>query len=235
MLFRTHIAVARAIPDRLFPGEGDSAPYLQTVTYTFGINADDAGDAATLAVRAGENAVDRMGEFVGGAVLELQCRCVGREEFENYKEYLLQPLDERGIFYVSGITYSGIGLQEANGVLESLQTIRNSIAKNGVPEPSFVHPTPKVRNEPKKVRIVCPVCERWLEVDNEGLLYSFCQGFDLYPDNLTRMRETGQIAGPFIKKHFACLSDRDAANALVFVYDSDERYYQLDFSKQDFG
>lgn len=233
MLFRTKVYVVLAIQEeRTYMPDGD-ARWHNTVSCTFGINAEDAADAAAIAVRAAENAIDRDGTFVGGVVLEVQPKCVGPEEFDGYEKYLTQPLDQPGIFYVSGTTSSSIALHEANGATQALGSIRERIAKTGLPAPSFVHPPLDDDEEATMVRIVCPVCEHWVEVDNCGLLYSFFDGLDPTSQEYEEGQHAVQAAGPFVKSHFACLEDRDDVNALIFLYEDDERYALLDDSKRD--
>lgn len=233
MLFRTNIFVVRAIYDERTLRFHADPKWHDTVSYTFGINADTAADAAVIAVRGAEKAIDRDGQFVGGVVVEVQPKCVGPEEFVGYEKYLIRPLHLPGIFYVSGITYSSIGFHEANGIADTLTSIRNGIAQNGIPTPSFVHPQLEVDAAPKTVRIVCPVCERWVEVDHCGLLYSFFDGLDAFSPEHEVGRQAVRVAGPFVKRHFACLNGNDNFKALLFLYDGDERYATLADSKRD--
>jgi hypothetical protein len=231
MLFRTNVFVLRAVRDTRMNLPGNDA-WHDTVSYTFGINARDAAEAAAIAVKASESALGRDGDFVGGVVLEVQPKCVGREEFDGCEKYLMQPLDEPGIFYVSGITYTSIALHKANGATESLARFREWIDKNGIPAPSFIHPPLDDSGEPKTIRIVCPVCERWVEVDRAGLLYSFFDGLDRFSEECKSGQQAVQTAGPFVKSHFACLKDSAEATALIFLYEDDERYNLLDASKR---
>lgn len=233
MLFRTKVYVARAIREDRPHIPDAEAEWHDTVSYTFGINAESAAEAATIAVRAAENAVDRDGRYVGGVVLEVQPKCVGPEEFDGYERYLMHSLDQPGIFYVSGITFTSIALHEANGAVERLEAARACIEQNGIPAASFVHPSLKNDDEASRVRIVCPVCEHWVEVDNTGLLYSFFEGLDPFSDEYKEVQQAAQTAGPFVKSHFSCLQDKRDVHALIFLYEDDEHYNLLDESKRD--
>jgi hypothetical protein len=232
MLFRTRVYVLLAVREQRDDLLDSDAKWHDTVSYTLGINADNAADAAAVATRAAENAIDRDGRYVGGVVLEVQPKCVGPEEFEGYESYLLQPLDAPGIFYTSGITHTSISLHEANGAAEALANVREWIADNGIPAPSFVHPPLEIDDEPKTVRIVCPVCQHWVEVDSRGLLYSFFDGLEPFSQAYEEGQEAVHIAGPFVRNHFACLKDRDV-NALIFLYRGDYRYDLLDDAKRE--
>ncbi len=229
MLFRTKVFVVCALQDSRFK----DMPGYDSAAYTFGINAGDAADAAAIAVRAAENAIGRNGDFIGGVVLEVHSKCVGPEEFTTYQKYLLQPLDERGVFYVSGVIHSSVAPHEANGAAKALQHVRDWIEENGLPTPSFVHPPLKDDDGPKNLRIVCPVCERWVEVGHGGVIYSFFDGLDRLSEEYQEGQLAVQIAGPFVKSHFACLAQSADAKALVFLYEDDERYELLDESKRD--
>ncbi len=231
MLFRTNVCVVLAVRQQPKWRPNCDNQSHDTASYTFGINADEPAAAAAVAVRAAENAVDRDGAFVGGVVVEVQSRCVGSEEFDGYEKYLMQPLEEPGIFYVSGITFRSIAAYEANGAAASIRSMREWIAENGLPPPSFVHP-PLEPDAPKTVRLVCPVCERWIEIDSSGLLYSFFDGLDRLSSEFEEARQAAETARPFVESHFVCLRDREDVNALLFLYEDDERYQLLDESKR---
>ena len=232
MLFRTQICVVLAIRQPFTRKLGGDQLWQETASCLFGINAEDAAAASLIAVRAAEAAVDRDGEFVGGVVAEVQSKCVGPEEFDLHERYLLQPRHVPGIFYVSGITFSSLANHELNGVSKRLQSLRESIARSGLPAASFTHPPLPPPESVPLVRIVCPVCEHWVEVAHDGLLYSFFDGLDRFSAEEEEGRHAVSIAGPFVKNHFQCLRGRDDVSALVFLYPDDERYACLDAAKR---
>jgi hypothetical protein len=158
---------------------------------------------------------------------ELQARCIGAEEIDNLGEYLIQPVDRPGIFYVTGVTYSSAWLTTTTGVARELQAVRHRIRVHGVPAPSFVHPPLKV-SAPTFVRIVCPVCGHWVEVVNAGILYSFWTGLEPFSEQFHAARQAVQVAKPFVERHFRCLQSFAGKDTLRFVYPSDERFDLLD-------
>jgi hypothetical protein len=232
MIFRTQVAVLRAIPEQYdYIAEAD-VTWHDAVSYTFGINAPEVAEATRIAVQAAENAVDREGSFIGGVVIEARSRCIGPEEFDGYGDYLLQSIDALGIFYVSGVTFFAIGRNKTLGAARELESFRERINRFGLPGPSFVHPKPKEK-PPQRVRLFCPVCEHWVEVDSGGLLYSFFDGLEHLSDEFREGREAVSVAGPFFQKHLECLMRQESHSALVFIYDSDERYTRLEESKRE--
>lgn len=232
MLFRTQICVVLAVRQPFWRNMPGDRLWEETATCLFGINADDAAAATQIAVRAAEAAVDRDGEFVGGIVAEVQSKCVGPEEFDMHERYLLQPKHLPGIFYVSGITFSSLVNRELHGLSYQLQLFRDSIARSGLPATSFTHPPLPPPEPAPLVRIVCPVCECWVEVAHDGLLYSFFDGLERFSPEEEEGRRAVSIAGPFVRNHFSCLRNQDDVNALVFLYPDDERYACLDAAKR---
>lgn len=195
--------------------------------YTLGINAANSAAACETAARAAENAIDRDGDYVGGVVVELHTRCVGSEEFQRYEDFLIQPIDQTGIFYVSGISYFSASINKLSGAERELDLRRQRFKSNGPPSPSFVHPPLKVV-APEKARLVCPVCKYWVEIDSSGLLYSLFCGLDPFSSEYEEGRLAGNIAAPFVQRHFECLSTSTEFSALIFIYESDERFLELD-------
>ncbi len=118
----------------------------------------------------------------------------------------MQRINHPGIFYVTGVTYSGAWLTTTTGIAEQLHAIRQRIHKVGIPTPSFIHP-PLKAPAPTFVRIVCPVCSHWVEVDNaEAFFTSFWTG-DLPSEEFDDRQQAGQIARPFVERHFKCLEE----------------------------
>lgn len=228
MLFRVHIAVVRAIPSawwRNIPEcERDSC---DAVACTFGVNADTMDEAVRIAVTAAANAVNRNGDFIGGVPVEVNCRCVDREQFEGYDKYFHNPIDQRGIFHVSGT--SGYSIQKALTADASakLGRFRSHIKEFGLPKPSFVHPQlPK--EPPRTVRLLCSECLHWVEVSNEGMMYSFMEGLDCFSLEEDEPTRQDSLAGHFMRAHL------DACRAkIVGVLEDDPRWATLEEEKRE--
>src|SRR5688572_710491 len=147
MIFRSSVKVACAVPEE----------FTHAVTYAFGVNATNASEAIRLTVEAAKDAVDRKGQYIGGVVIETACRCAYPDEFEGAKKYFHRPFSEPGIFYVTGVTYTGFSESMCAGLATELAAAKERITRFGLPPPSFTHP--QLPEEPAtQVRMVCAVC-----------------------------------------------------------------------------
>ena len=223
MIFKTTVAVLCAVPEDPERSTPDQTWY-DAVAYFFGVNAANAGEAASIATHAAENAVDRNGRYIGGVVIEVHVKCLPPEEYSKDPEYLLQPVDQPGIFYVTGTTTTGEAKELAVGAAAELRQKQEKIKREGLPEPSFVHPTwQPPPAEP--IRIYCPGCGRWTEVDGSGILYSFFDGLD--PWSFQDEYRSAEATRRFIESHLECVMEYHDAGPIVFLYRDDERYHVL--------
>src|SRR5579871_178522 len=108
MIYRTHVVVLRAVAEDWLKIPESEKTCHDAVTCVFGINAHDPSDAVKMAVAAAKDAFDREGDYIGGVVIEADCRCALPNEFSGYEKYFHNPKTERGIFYVSGVTYTWV-------------------------------------------------------------------------------------------------------------------------------
>jgi hypothetical protein len=232
MLFRVSVYILCTVrrDEQWYTG---NVYWHDTVAYTFGVNAINAGNAAVMACQAAEHAFDRDGKYVGGIVLEVHPRCVNRSDFSGYNKYLLGPLDQEGIFYVTGICFTSILDGEIVDYLPRLVDLKTNIDRNGLPPASFKHPMPTVDETPKSIRMVCPICGHWTEVDHSGLLYSFFDGLDPISDEFDRAKVARETAGPFVKRHLECIRNSGSGAAIESIFDDDERFGFLDDEKRD--
>lgn len=226
MIFRTLVMVLRAIPDEL--------PGLNAVAYVFGINARDLSEATRMAAEAAKDAVDREGNYIGGVVIEADCRCSYPKEFSGYEKHFHKPIDERGIFYVSGVTYTGVFENTSAEAADELADLRKRISRLGLPTPSFVHP--QMRDDPPtRVRLLCSVCGHWIEVSNAGLIYSFMDGLDMFSKEGEEARNAVGAAGPFMSRHLQDCCDGLPPNSLHIegIQEDNPRWSMLDETKRE--
>lgn len=221
MIFRAQVAVLLAVPENWGSVPEPEKTLWEAVAYTLGINARGASDAIGLAVTAAQNAVGRDGEYIGGVVVEAHCRCAGPKEFDGYEKYFHAPVVEPGIFYVSGVTSYAIAEELTKAVHVELEAMRSNIRRSGLPAPSFVHP--KLPDEPpKKIRLLCDVCGRWVEVNSLGLMYSF---LDTLHGHFPEEREAWRakdVAGPFVRRHIS-----ECGGCITGIHEDDERWNEL--------
>lgn len=240
MIYRTQIAVLRSVPWKRhdvdeYKVAAWQAKFLDAVAYTFGINAQNLAEAVNLAVAAARDAVDRNGQYVGGVVVENHSRCVAVEEFERYKKYFHRPIEEPGIFYVSGITTYSVPKMQVQGALAELHSAAEKISQFGLPTPSFTHP--KLPEEPPtRVRLLCSACGRWAEVENLGIVFSLMGDMDMilkaYPD----ARQSTGHANSFMRRHLlSCLhvDEGPMRGTILGIQQSDPRWSRLESSKED--
>jgi hypothetical protein len=203
MIFRVHVAVLCAVPfshwDKRPQAEKD-LDYFDAVGSSFFVNADGASKAVALVTAAANRAVDRGGHYIGGIVIEVDCRVAPPDEWRLHQKYFYAPPEIAGIFYVSGTMSYSVAPQRISGLLPELEKLRVEISVNGLPTPSFTHPEPP-EDPPIKVRLICDKCKNWIEVDSIGLMYSFMGGSHLESDE--RFGPRLNIAGPFIVRHIA--------------------------------
>lgn len=229
MLYRVHVVVVLAIGSRS-PDGSVAAPidhWADTVSYWFGVNAEDAGAAVAQVERAAEHARGRDGDYIGGVILELQVRSAAAVEFKGYEQYLIRPITDPGIFYVTGTTHSGLPSGMIPAVRDRLAELRESIRQRGLPPASFVHPKPPDGKPPRRTRIVCPGCQSWAEFDSAGVICSLYDGLDPGSREAQIGRQTGAMLGRFVEEHLPCLKTSTHI-ALVFLHEGDLGYEALD-------
>ena len=235
MIYRTNVAVLLAIPEDWSELPEFEKSWHDAVAYTFGINAHDLSDAVTMALAAAKNAVGREGEFIGGVVIEVQCRCVVPKEFEGYEKHFHAAMDGRGIFYVSGVTSYGVSKAESAEAAAELEAMRESILHSGLPAPSFIHP--KLPEEPPtRVRLLCSVCHHWIEVDNLDLIYSFMGGLDMFSlEQRDAWKSRKGVSAPFVHRHISeCfLGNESSPRGIEAIHERDPRWSTLDDANRD--
>ena len=221
MIYRTHVNVLRAVPGEY---EWDT-----TVYYSFGINAQDTAEAVKMTVDAAKNAFDREGDYIGGVVLQVYCRYSFPEKFSGYEKYFLRPISEPGIFYVTGVTYTGTSEEWPQEVTAAeLAAARDQISRFGLPTPSFAHPKWPDR-PPTNVRMVCPVCDHWVEVSNTGLIFSFSTGIEPDSEEGREAIKAFKIASPFWERH----QKQCQAYRIRGIQEDDPRWSTLDPTKRE--
>ena len=219
MIYRVHVVVLRAIPNSI----SDS---LNAAAYTFGINADSTADAVSRAVAAAQDATDRAGDYVGGIVLEAHCRSLARNEFDGYEKYFHTSSKVPGIFYVSGITYTGVHESMIGEAQAALEVVKERIGRFGLPAPSFIHP-PMLYEPPSRVRMLCLTCGHWVEVYNTGIIYSL-MGTDMFTPEDENLRVSMRLAGNFMRKHLDQCADQ-----VVGIQEDDKRWAMLDDANRE--
>jgi hypothetical protein len=233
MFYRVHVTVLRAQRPGGLPVS--KSAWHDAIACTFGINAAEASDAVQLAVTAARNAFDRNGEFIGGVVVEIACRCVDGEEFDGHEKYFHRPMNEPGIFYVSGARHFGLPRFGNAGALADVRRMKARIKKSGLPPASFVHP--RLPDEPpERMRLLCSVCKRWLEVDSDELLSVFMASpLDEFTPEEKKIWRSVNVVGPFMRRHVAqCLFTAGGPRgAMLAIHEPDPRWDTLDPDKQE--
>ncbi len=239
MIYRTNIAVLRAVPSKRYATEAAIAAwrekFVEAVACTFGVNAEDLAEAVSLAAAAAQDAVDRKGDYIGGVVIETNCRCVDPKEFDGYQKYFHRPMERRGIFYVSGTHTFEIPRMTVLGAMAKFDAARLRIERCGLPAPSFVHPE-LPEEPPTRVRLLCSVCGRWTEVDNRGVVFSFMPDAHFFTDTDPDARRSLEHAGKFMRAHLlSCLhvDKGPMRGSVVGIHQSDPRWATLDDSKRE--
>ena len=236
MLYRVHVAVLRLIPSPEPSPDSryQKAGWHEAVAHTFGVNATNASEATQMAVEAAEGTVDRNGEYVGGVVVEVACRGAGLKEFEGYEKYFHSPIGERGIFYVSGSHGYFLPGSVLEPVIAELDVLRNRIKDSGAPVASFVKPQlPPLPVE--KVRLLCTVCKRWLETDNEEIMHLFMKGIHGFTIEDEKIWRSINVVGPFMQRHLAqCLMIPGGPRGMVQgIHPPDPQWNKLDPEKEE--
>ena len=228
MLFYVDVTVVRAIPDKRGAESETERAWHDTVSCRFAINALDSGRAIAIATKASQHAVDRDGDFVGGVVTTAHETAITPDDLSGYDPYLMKPLDENGIVYVSGITYSTTGYDDVTDIDVELTSMRDSIAANGLPEPSFAHPMPDFSYEPNVCRLLCPRCDHWVEFDQRTFMFAFFDGLQHMPEEFQRLKSALNVYQPFVNRHRECFPGTDAIELdLQFLHDDDDEFSSL--------
>lgn len=235
MLYRVHVAVLRVLPSALAPGNSfERADWQESVAHTFGVNAPNAAEATRIAVEAAEGTVDRNGEYMGGLVVETACRCVDLNEFYGYEKYFHGPINERGIFYVSGSNVFFLPGSLLACAIAEVKALQAKIMLSGAPPTTFMKPQlPDVPVE--KMRLLCSVCKRWVETDSEELMHLFMKdmhGFTI-PDK--KIWRSINVIGPFMRRHIAqCLFIPGGPRGMVHaIHLPDPQWNKLDREKEE--
>jgi hypothetical protein len=211
MIFRTQVMVVCTIPQE----------WSDVVGYAFGVNATDASAAIKLTVDAARDAIDRDGHYIGGVVIEAACRCAYPGEFQGSEKYFHGPMSEHGIFYVTGVTYTGLSTPLSAEVAAELAAAKERIARLGLPAPIFTHP--QLRMEPPtQVRMVCSVCAHWVQVSNAGLVFSFISGLNRDSPEGKEASKAAATASPFMRRHLS-----KCRGPIKGIQEDDPRWSQL--------
>jgi hypothetical protein len=231
MIFRVEICLLKAEPDRLPEADvNEEVPWHYIYRVTSGVNAPGISAAVSIATTAFSESEDEDGTYLGGVVIELRAKVVAPSEFEGYAEYLIQPMEMPGLFYVSGRTHSVTSDATAAPVLDALARVRErrKLKKDG-PMPRFVFRRHPRELTPKHFRMVCPVCRHWREFDHLGSMFSLYSGLTEQDEEYQRGQETAKCAREFVERHLRCVMEfGDDGSGLLCLYDNDERYQKLD-------
>ena len=104
-----------------------------TVEYRLGINASTESNADSIAERAAQHSVDRDAQYIGGVVQAVSTNLTTQTELDEYSDYLMRPVSEPGIFYVSGVTYGAIAFADAAKFDERIIEFGRRIEQQGRP------------------------------------------------------------------------------------------------------
>lgn len=233
MIFRIELCVLMAEPEATSDGGLQlTRPWMDAYKVKIGVNAPDICAATSVAARALAGSQDADGARAGGLVIEAHPKLVDRLEFEAHEEYLLQAIDDLGLFYVSGRTHFTIRRSELpRGVQELVDS--GELRRNLPIVPTFVFPDLNAELTSRRVRIVCPVCGAWSEFDHAGFMYSFFDGLSEQDEEYWLAHEAATSAAPFIEAHLQCLSaQNESGDGLYFLYEGDNAYAEVDPSKQ---
>ena len=112
-------------------------------------------------------------------------------------------MNQSGIFYVTGTTSYQISNEKTREAAAELEILREEIRLSGLPAPSFIHPQ-LPETPPYKVRLLCNVCQHWMETDNLDIMYSFMGGLETFSaEELELWRERRGAAGWFVRRHLS--------------------------------
>ena len=180
-----------------------------------------------MTIEAAKDAVDRDERYIGGVVIEVACRCGCSQEFEGAKKYFHQPMSEPGIFYVTGVTYTGVPSSMTADLAKELDVAKERIKRCGLPAPSFTHPQ-LPEEPPTSVRMVCSVCAHWVQVSNAGLILSFASGLDLDTQEGQWASKAAATAQPFVRRHVS-----RCGGTIEGVQEDDHRWSELDENNRE--
>lgn len=239
MITEVKLGMLMAVPPPFPSNRGhrpEELPWHNVYTVTLGINAEDLALATSIATEAMTRCEDEDGRFIGGVVIETHARCVTADEWRGYARHFTQPIEQRGIFYMSGLTYTSFARGVAAGAEESLKHFRSK-RDSGDPffsQPSYIRRRPHVDEEPRAARIVCPVCGAWQEHD-PNYIYSLFSGLFEDDNEYILGQKAAARTNPFIAQHCRCLVDSPGVTAhvgLLFLYEGDDGYDELDPVKE---
>ncbi len=225
MLFFTDVAVICCLPLPGVTPVGERT-WHDTVEYRFGINASTESDADSIADHAARHAVDREGHYIGGVVWAVSTTPTTPAELDEYSDYLMRPISDPGIFYVSGVTYSCIGFGDITKFAAQLREQRRQIEQEGRPSPSFTHPQVADRHEPDVCRLVCPTCGAWIEYDQGAFFYAFIDGLAAFPEFMSRVLSARSVYDEFLARHDLCIAGD--TTRLRYLHTRDDDFYTLD-------
>lgn len=229
MLFYVDITVVCAVPDERGVITVTERTWHDTVSCRFAINASDSSCAVAIAIKASQHAICRDGDFVGGVVTTARETVITSDDLNGYDPYLIKPLDENGIVYVSGITYSSVENDDVLDISAELTSMRDSIAANGLPKPSFAHPMPDFVYEPNVCRLLCPRCNHWIEFDQRAFMFAFFDGLQHMSEEFGRLKSALNAYQPFVNRHRECFSGTDVIELdLQFLHDENDEFASLD-------
>ncbi len=231
MLFYVDVTVVRAIPDDRGPTPVAARTWHDTVSCRFAVNAAGAPQAIEIASEASRHAVDQNGDFVGGIVTDARAIAISPDDLNGHEAYLIKPLHEEGIVYVSGIAYSSIGYDAAPGVDRELSLMRESIASRGLPDVSFTHPNHDTPYKPEICRLMCPSCGHWVEYDQRAFIFAFFDGIQYLPAEFARLRSARTVHDSFLDRHGTCFPFSEAIELEVhYLHEGDDEFSHLDYA-----
>lgn len=173
MLFQVRVTTVCAIPRER---DYDFSDY-DTVSCWYGVNASSLTAAHLMAARVSEESIDRSGTYVGGLVVSVYAGQRSVADFADYSDYFRAPIDETGIFYVTGITHATCNRDTYPGIEIALAKKRTNYERNGPPVGCFAHPAhPEKPSE--AVRIACTSCGTWAEIPRWTLLFPGIEGIE---------------------------------------------------------
>ncbi|EEF57009.1 hypothetical protein [Pedosphaera parvula] len=235
MIFQVHVAVLLAVPEPWSDLPGSENDWHGAVSYFFGINATDPAEAVRMTVDAARNAVGREGEFIGGVIIEMHCQRVDATEFDESRKYFHQPIDQPGIFYVTGTTSIQLSRKRISEALAELESVKEKIRQSGLPTPSFIHP--KLPEEPpRKVRLLCDICNHWVETDTLDLMESF-MGISLtfVCEQREKWKSRRGTFGSFVNHHISrCFEGgQPGISGITAIHENDPRWATLNEANRE--
>lgn len=222
MFYFVNVFVLCSVNERHY----DNREWYDTVEYRFGVNAETESEANDLASRASEHALGRDGDYIGGIVKKKCASPATDSEINDLLDYCFSPIENPGIFYVTGVTHSSVGYDEYPDDLSRHLELAQVIQRNGLPNPTFRHPEVDTKYYPRVCRLVCANCQQWVEFDRGAFIFAFFSGIEVMDDEFDRLKSARKIHDEFAESHASCSFDGDSA--LQYLEDSDERFSALD-------